>query len=69
MELATGPLPSWPPTAMPAEHRADPWGDFLQRVLVAVGPTKEVQAEAEPPLGALPRPEAPSGGRAGLPIE
>ena len=65
MELATGPLPSRPPTAPPTEHRADAWGDFLRRVLFLTNPVAEDDTAAvEAPLGdALPEPAfpAPSG--------
>ena len=69
MELATGPLPSRAPMATPTEHHTDPWGDFLRRVLVSVDPTKDAQAEAEPPGSTPLRPAALSGCCAGLPVE
>ena len=69
MELATGPLPSRPPKAMPAERHADPWGDFLRRVLVLSGPTKDSQVAASPG-GALPHSASTlAGRRADLPVE
>ncbi len=60
MELATGPLP-WraPSETAPFERRTDPWGEFLQRVLLSAGPAPD----AASPEDALPRPLASASGR------
>ena len=70
MELATGPLPSRATTATPTEHRADPWSDFLRRVLVPVGRTGDAQGKAKPPESTVLPPAALSGcHNEGLPVE
>ena len=64
MELATGPLPSRAPIAASTEHRADPWGDFLRRVLVLAGPAEDARAGAEAPGSPFRRSAARFEGRA-----
>ncbi len=58
MELATGPLPSRAPrTAPTTERRAeDPWGEFLQRVLLSIISAKDTDFAGLAPVSALPAP-------------
>ncbi len=52
MEPANGPLPSRSPIQTPPDQRADPWGDFLRRVLVAAKPTRNAPSGPESPTSA-----------------
>ncbi len=60
MELATGPLPPRAPTAAPAEHHADAWGDFLRRVLVQASSAGKARAAMTEPLVGCTLPQLPA---------
>jgi hypothetical protein len=69
VELATGPLPSRAPMAAPAEHRVDPWSEFLHRTLVSASRTEATEAAPVAQDGVLPQPGSASMCYAGVDAE
>ncbi len=58
MDLANGPLPWRAPETTSSEQQTSPWGDFLQRVLLAVGQARRASADAPETDAALAQPVA-----------